>query len=153
DGTFLVAGTTNDAYGQTSTFLAARFRGLDLTVTAPTVGVRGQALTFTGSFDDQAGARVSEVTWSFADGTRPVTLTAVAPQALTPAHTYGADGTYPIRLTVRYATGLSITTTATVTIRSAALEADPRDRALTDLVVGGTDRDDTILFLPGDRSN
>jgi uncharacterized delta-60 repeat protein len=153
NGTFVVAGTSNDSYGQTPTFEVAQFRGLDLTAAAPVVGVRGQALTFTGSFDGQADAPVSEVTWSFGDGTRPVTFSGRDAQALTPTHAYAADGAYTIRLTVRYATGLSITTTAKVTIQSVALEPEPRDPSLTDLVVGGTSQDDTILFLPGTRSN
>jgi uncharacterized delta-60 repeat protein len=79
DGTLVVAGTSDDSYGQTPTILVARFRGLDLTAAAPAVGVPGQPLSFTGSFDDQADAPVSVVTWSFGDGTRPVTLSGGAP--------------------------------------------------------------------------
>src|SRR5262249_50369391 len=145
DGSFVVAGTSNDSYGQTPTFLVARFRGLDLTVTAPAIGVPGRPLPFTGSFDDQADAPVSAVTWSFGDGTRPVTFPGRDPRALTPTHTYAADGTYTVRLTVRFATGLSITTTAKVTIQSAALEADPSDPSLADLIVGGTNGSDRAL--------
>src|SRR5262249_18412111 len=118
-------------------------------LTAPAVGVPGQPLSFTGNFDDQADAQIADVTWSFGDGTKPFTFSGCDPQALTPTHTYAADGTYAIRLTVRFATGLSITTTAKVTIQSIALEIDPSDASLTDLVVGGTCGSDTIQFLPG----
>src|SRR5262249_48227687 len=102
DGTFVVAGTANDSYGQTPTFLAARFRGPALPAPPPAAGVPGQPLSFTGSLDDQADAGVSDVTWSFGDGTKPVTSSSRGAQALTPTHTYAAAGTYTIRLTVRF---------------------------------------------------
>jgi uncharacterized delta-60 repeat protein len=146
DGTFFVAGTSNDSYGQTPTFLVARLRGLDLTATAA-VGVPGQPLSFTGSFDDEADAPVSVVTWSFGDGTRPVRFSGREAHALTPTHTYAADGTYTVRLTVRFITGLSITTTAKVTIQSVALDADPSDPSLTDLVL---DRAANEILIPID---
>ena len=45
DGTFLVAGAASTSSGQTPSFLAARFRGLDLTEQAPVVGDPGQPLS------------------------------------------------------------------------------------------------------------
>jgi uncharacterized delta-60 repeat protein len=147
DGKIVVAGYTGEPYHFFNPdFEVARLLGLDLAASAPSVGVPGQPLAFAGSFDGQATADTTKVTWKFGDGSSASFNSAGAPGALAPTHAYKRDGTYTVTLTVRFATGRAMTTTTQATIQDVATEPDPADPALTDLVVGGAD---AIAFTPG----
>ena len=68
--------------------------------------------------------------------------------ALTPTHVYSNTGTYTVKLTVRDDDGGVTSVTKQVTIKAVDIQVDPCDPTKTALVVGGTNGDDKIRFIP-----
>ncbi len=99
-----------------SDFGVARFLGLDLNITGPSLGVVGENVPFTGSFDDELTADTTGVTWNFGDGTTLTFTSAAAPGALTPTHVYQRFGIYKVTLIVSFASGGTATTSEPVLI-------------------------------------
>jgi PKD repeat protein len=108
-GTYSVTLTVTDALGASSTKtrtnyisvaapLAAAFTG------TPTSGYAPLAVAFT----DQSTGSPTSWSWDFGDG--------ASSTAQSPTHTYSAEGTYSVTLTVRDAAGGSSTTTKTAYI-------------------------------------
>jgi Ca2+-binding RTX toxin-like protein len=117
-------------------------------VSGPSSGVRGQDLVFSGSFTDVGTLDTHQVRWDFGDGTVIDFHSSTDLNALTATHVYVASGVYTLTLSIRDDdTGLT-SISKTVTITSAAIQADPCDSTKTALVVGGTTGNDTIVFNP-----
>src|SRR5262249_28939476 len=86
-------------------FGVARFLGLALNSAGPLRGMTGQKLPFTGSFDEEATADTTGVTWQFGDGTTLTYPSAAAPGALMPTHVYKSFVIYDVTLTISFASG------------------------------------------------
>lgn len=114
-GTYIVTVTVTDDLGQTGT-ASMQFTITGAGVTAsftasPSAPLTGQAVQFNGSASTgSAGATITEWAWDFGDG---ATSTETDP---TTAHTYGAAGTYIVRLTVTDSAGRTGTTTTQVAV-------------------------------------
>jgi Ca2+-binding RTX toxin-like protein len=113
-------------------------------------GVRGQvrALGVTGTdpstVDTAAGFTVT-INWG--DGS-PV-QSVVTNQFAGAGHVFTAAGSYTVAVTATDKDGGATTATWSIKVSAIALEPDPINPTLTDLVVGGTTGPDTILFLSG----
>jgi PKD repeat protein len=118
------------------------------TLDAPAAGVPGQQLSFTGSFTDAGTLDTHRVGWDFGDGTVIALHPNTDAGALTPVHVYSTVGTYTVKLTVTDDDGGTTTVSKAVKVQAAVVMADPCDAAKTALVVGGTNGDDTIRFVP-----
>jgi len=71
-------------------------------VSGPSSGVRGQAMSFSGSFTDVGTQDTHEVRWDFGDGSVIDFHSTTDPNALTaPGHVYAASGVYTLTLGVR----------------------------------------------------
>ncbi len=117
-------------------------------LSAPANGVRGQQLSFIGSFTDPGTLDTHNVGWDFGDGTAIDAHSDTDTGALVPNHIYAATGTYTVKFTVTDDDGGTTTATQQITIKAADLQPDPCDSTKTALVVGGTGADDTIRFVP-----
>jgi PKD repeat protein len=114
-GTYVVTVTVTDDVGQTGTAtLQFVITGAGVTASftvSPTGPQTGQAVQFNGSASTGAGgSTISEWAWDFGDGT-----SATASSATT-SHTYGAAGSYTVRLTVTDSAGRTGSTTVTVSV-------------------------------------
>jgi Ca2+-binding RTX toxin-like protein len=118
-------------------------------IQGPSVGVRGQPLTFELTATDQSDVDVAAgfgFTIDWGDGTTPEQL----PGALTRAtveHAFVASGSYTVTVTVADKDGGQGTATRTVSIAAAAIQDDPLYGG-TMLVVGGTQDNDKIVLNP-----
>jgi hypothetical protein len=111
-------------------------------------GVLGETLPFTASFSDIGSLDTHQVQWDFGDGTViPFTPTTTS-GALSPTHIYTQNGTYALTVAIRDDDGGLSAKTATVQIRTIALQQDRCDPQLSALVVGGSTSADTIVFSP-----
>ncbi len=117
-------------------------------IDAPASGVRGQDLTFAGSFIDPGTLDTHRVSWDFGDGAVIGSHSSVDVNALKVTHVYTASGTYTVKLTVVDDDGGTATVSGQITIKAVDLQTDPCDSTRTALVVGGTSGDDTIRFVP-----
>jgi hypothetical protein len=127
--------------------------GLSATLTGPTDGVRGQDRNFTlGVAGAASGARFTYyIDW---DGDGKTDQVVTGPSGLQIRHDFSKAGTYTVSVRVRDSQGDLIAPASwTITIKAAELQADPFSPNLTDLVVGGTQGNDVILFSPGHRKN
>lgn len=85
--------------------------------------------------------------WDFGDGT-VIGYQPANAASLNVHQVYTATGTYTVKLTVRDDDGGTTTVTKQVTIKAVDLQTDPCDPTKTALVVGGTNGDDKIRFVP-----
>jgi uncharacterized delta-60 repeat protein len=109
----------------------------------PAAAVRGQSVTFTGSFDDVGTLDTHEVFWDFGDGTTIAFHPSTDPGALAPSHAYANAGTYTVTLIVRDDDTGETTVTRQQTIVIAQIEPAPCGCG-TALVIGGTNSADNI---------
>ena len=105
-------------------------------------GVRGQSLTFSGTFTGATGTPTVTVNWG--DGTSSPATVNAATGTFTADHTYAAEGSFTLTVTVAAANG-SASKSAPVQVVAIELQADPFDPTRKDLVIGGTAGDDAIL--------
>jgi extracellular elastinolytic metalloproteinase len=123
-----------------------------LTGPSPSPGVRGQTLTFGGTFTDVGTLDTHTATFDWGDstGTTAAAVTeAGGSGSVSATHVYTADGNYTVTLTVRDDDTGTATKSMSVTIAVVALQADPLIPGATDLVVGGGDTTaDAIHFDP-----
>src|SRR5262249_28632789 len=122
----------------------ARLRG-------PTLGVRGQTLSFTlGATDpstvDTAAGFTFNIDWN-GDGTVDQTVT--GPSGTVVTHTFTDESTNTVKLTATDKDGgVSAPVSQTVTIKAVALEDDPLNPGHKLLAVGGTTGNDNIVLNP-----
>jgi Ca2+-binding RTX toxin-like protein len=116
----------------------------DVTITGPSAGVRGQALTFAGSYTDPGTGETHTLTWQVANAAGKVVATGTGDSfTYTPKH----SGTYQVSLSV--SDGLATTTaTQPLTVSAVLAEPDPADPMKTLLFIGGTPGDDRIEVEP-----
>jgi uncharacterized delta-60 repeat protein len=112
-------------------------------INGPTAAVRGQSVSFTGSFTDVGTVDTHCVFWDFGDGTMIDFHPSTDPGALTPSHIYSAAGTYTVTLIVKDDDTGETTATRSQTIVVAQLEPAPCGCG-TALVVGGTNNGEVI---------
>ena len=111
DGTYPVKLTVTDADGQLGTITKS------VTVAAPpnqaptasfTSNVSGLLVAFNGSASSDSDGTLASYAWDFGDGTTGT--------GASPSHTYTADGTYSVKLTVTDDDGATGTSTKSVTV-------------------------------------
>ncbi|MFO0852207.1 MAG: hypothetical protein U0871_27135 [Gemmataceae bacterium] len=147
-GKYLTATATNLATGDTSEFSkAVVVRPLPTAaVTGPSVGVRGQPLSFTLTAAGSVGPYTFCVDW---DGNGTVDQTVTGPSGTTLPHAYIDTGSYTVRVTAADGDGFtSPVASAAVAIQVALLEPDPICPGQQSLFVGGTTGDDHIVISP-----
>jgi len=112
DGTYTVGLRVTDDGGltdtDTATFVVANVAPA-VTISVPAGGDLGVAVSMSGSFTDPGTADTHTYTWTFGDG-------GVDSSTLTPSHTWAANGTYVVSLTVTDDDGGSTTATSNITI-------------------------------------
>jgi Ca2+-binding RTX toxin-like protein len=114
----------------------------NVAISGPSTAVRGQELNFTSSFTDPGSADTHTFSWSVTrNGIAYVLPVGTVTNAATFSFTPGDNGSYVVSLTVTDDDGSAATATKTVTTTAVAIQGD-------DLVVGGTARRDTIVFVP-----
>jgi PKD repeat protein len=151
DGKFVVVGTATLTDAALKSVVLARFTTDDpepepevnhdpvATLTAPTSGVRGFALSFLGMFSDEDLSDTHMVSWDFGDGT--VIDFQDAASALEAVHTYAASGQYTVTFTVKDQHGATSSATAVVSIGSTGVSVDPVTGVKTLQVGGGLGSD------------
>ncbi|HET6561886.1 MAG TPA: PKD domain-containing protein [Marmoricola sp.] len=124
-GTYTVTLTASDGWGRSSTTRR------DVTIEGAAPANRAPTASFTascselgctfdgsGSSDPDAGDAVASYTWDFGDGTAPGA-------GAKPAHTYGAAGTYTVKLVVRDNGGLT-----GQSVQQVVVEAPPASQSI-----------------------
>jgi PKD repeat protein len=94
-------------------------------------GVRGQLLSFAGSFTDVGTLDSHVVAWDFGDGTVIGFHPDADAGALAPTHIYSHSGTYNVSLTVRDDDGGMASVSTPIEIELAELQTDPFGPDLT----------------------
>jgi len=125
DGTFDVTLTVTDDAGATDSAMTTATIGLGnqppvADSNGPYTGTVGVPVSFDGSGSSDPDGTIRSYDWDFGDGT-------VVPDAgPTPTHTYAADGTFNVTLTVTDDAGAtdSAMTTATITSDRGVIEAE-----------------------------
>ncbi|MDY3551517.1 endo-1,4-beta-xylanase [Gemmata sp. JC717] len=113
--------------------------------TGPTSGVRGQTLTYLGSFTDLGAGDTHTLTWTVTRN--GVTYATGTGSALSFVPT--ADGVYKVSFTVTDDDGGTATATTSVTVSAVAIQEDPLSPGKGLLVVGGTTGADLITVSQG----
>src|SRR5262249_35216228 len=101
-------------------------------LTAPPRAVRGAPIAFAAAFSDPGTADTHQVSWDFGDGTVIDLHPTTDAGALAPTHTYAANGSYVVTVTVRDDDGGVAAATSTVRVMSVELLPDPHDPTRTD---------------------
>lgn len=155
-GTLTLRGRIADKDGGFTDYLIA----IAVTNVAPTSGLvgpagglRGQSLTFTLTAGDPSAAdRAAGFTYvvDWGDGT-PAQTVGPAPgngAGTAASHVFAQAGPYIVQVTAVDKDGASGVSTLTITVTAAALQANPFDPTLTDLVVAGTPGADDVELRP-----
>jgi PKD repeat protein/type VI protein secretion system component Hcp len=149
DGTYMVTLTVQDDHGHTVT------ASVPLTVdnvvpvaqlTGPAAAVRGQPVTFAGTFTDPGEEDFAHPqAWQVFDASGGVVA-----QGSGAGFTFAApqSGTYRVVYTVTDDDGAQGSASQPLTVTAVALQPDPLDPSKTALVVGGTAGPDRIIFRP-----
>src|SRR5262249_47962641 len=120
-----------------------------ITGPAPSPGVRGQTLAFSGSFTDVGTQDMHQVSWDFGDGVVIGFHPSTDAGALSPTHVFAEAGTYTVTLIVKDDDTGTTSSSQLITIGVVAVQDDPFMPGKTDLVVGGGNTtDDVIRFVP-----
>jgi PKD repeat protein len=97
-------------------------------ISGPASGLVGEMLTFNGDGSSDSDGSIVSYLWEFGDG-----LTASGANV---THSYGAPGSYPVRLTIIDDTGLSATAALTVQITEPVSRNQPPTAVITGPVSG-----------------
>ncbi len=121
-----------------------------LTGPTPSPGVRGQTLSFGGTFTDVGtlDTHTATIDWGDSSSSSAGVTEAHGSGSVSASHVYADTGTYTVTLTVTDKDGDSGSLTTTITILAVALQPDPCNPGQTALAVGGTTGNDTIVFHP-----
>ncbi len=93
----------------------------------PYTGSAGVPVAFDGSGSSDVGSTITSYSWDFGD--------ASTGSGVTPQHTYAAEGTYTVMLTVTNSDGVSVSASTTATISPASVNVPPVADAGPDQVV------------------
>ncbi len=134
--TYTVTVTVTDSAGQrstNSTVISVQRAVVSVSLTAPSTGVVGTALSFTVSVANSSNVPIQSLTLSFGDGTPAATL---APMGGTVSKTYVTSGTFTVVATATDQTGAQYRSTAQVIIAplgalSVTLDAVSGDPAIS----------------------
>jgi Ca2+-binding RTX toxin-like protein len=123
-------------------------------VSGPAQGVRGQTLVFQVSASDVSPADQDAgftylVDWGDGSAVQRIEPSPGNGAGVGLEHVFTARGHYTVQVTAIDQDGDRSTTTHTVVVKAAALQADPLHPGKNMLVVGGTTGRDTIYLLPG----
>ncbi len=138
----------------TSTSIAVSAVTPTLALNGGSVGARGQSIVLNLSASspssvDEAAGFAYIISWG--DGSPATTLNAGS--TLTLNHVYQHTGFYTITATATDDDGMkSSATTTSIAISPVAIEPDPLNPALTDLVTGGSISNSVISFVPGTQA-
>jgi PKD repeat protein len=110
-------------------------------------------ITFAGAVSDVGALDTHEVQWDFGDGTGIAFHPTTDSGALTPTHSYAANGSYTVTMTVRDDDTGTASATTSVVVSVVGLVPDPSDPSRTMLVVGGTAGADDIRFNRVNRTS
>ena len=117
----------------------------NVALTGPTSAVRGQTLSYAGSFTDPGIADSHTLTWTVTRNGTVVASGSGSAFSFVPTDA----GTYEVAFTVTDDDGGAATATATVTVGVMAVQEDPLNPGMGLLVVGGTTGNDIIVVTPG----
>jgi Ca2+-binding RTX toxin-like protein len=112
-------------------------------LTGPASGVPGQPLVYVASVTDPDAGDSHSLAWQVTDGAGNVVATGAGAE-LTFVPT--VSGPFTVSLTVTDAAGATASASQAVTVQAVALLPSPSGGGLVDLAVGGTARDDVIVF-------
>jgi ELWxxDGT repeat protein len=159
EGTYVVSTSVESQAGGTP--IVSTSTSIDVSAAAPTlvlngesVGARGQMIalklsTSSPSSVDQAAGFSYTISWG--DGSPTATVSAGSILMLN--HVYQHTGVYTITATATDDDGMkSSATTTSITISPVAIEPDPLNPALTDLVAGGSISNSVISFVSGTQA-
>jgi Ca2+-binding RTX toxin-like protein len=147
NGSYKIVLTATDKDGGTA-FTAQTISVANVAPTAsfagPTSAVRGQTLSYTGSFTDPGSLDTQTLTWSVTSNGTVVATGSGSSFSFVPTD----SGTYTVSFTVTDKDGGSSTATQIVTVSAIAVQPDPLNPGKGLLVVGGTTGNDTITVSP-----
>jgi hypothetical protein len=148
DGTYQVTLSATDVDGGVGTAAATiavtNVAPTATSVSGPALGVRGQPLTFTGSFTDPGSVDTHTMAWAVSRDGSPYAAGSGANFPFVPTDA----GSYVVTFTVTDDDGGVGTASQTVPVVVMAAEPDPLNPGATLIVVGGTTADDTIFVTP-----
>lgn len=113
----------------------------------PTSAVRGQTLTYTGSFTDPGVSDTHALAWKVTRSGATYATGTGSTFSFVPTD----NGTYQVSFTVTDDDGGTATAASTVAVSVMAVQEDPLNPGKGLLTIGGTTGDDTIVVSPASR--
>jgi hypothetical protein len=149
DGTYTATFTVTDNDGGVGTDTAVvtvnNVAPQNVTITGPAVGVRGQTLSYAGTFTDPGTADTHTQAWTVTRDGATVATGAGGTFSFTPTEA----GSYAVTFTVTDDDLGVGSATVTTTVVVMGVQADPLNPGSGLLVVGGTTASDVIVITPG----
>ncbi|MGI6414698.1 MAG: PKD domain-containing protein [Thermoguttaceae bacterium] len=153
-GTYTVTVTVADDEGDLgSDTLAVTVKNLVpkvAPISGPTSAVRGQTVSFSGSFADVSPVQSHAIGWDFGDGTVLTFASAAEAGALAPSHLYLNSGIYTVTLTVTDREGAVASVEHEIVVSVSSIVPMTGDPSRTALLIGGTTGNDHIIVTTAD---